>query len=145
MRVAIGVLIATFLLSTVASARWYGSRLTHIVLYSHGTPEVPQGRMFTIFNPFRDRTSEHTAERLIRDLKSDQCEHVVRGLDIAGEYDPRICTVMRHASGYSLVWRADEESAKELVYNVPDQRARLWIGFRRDESGFGVSSVTVIR
>lgn len=145
MRVAVGVLIAAVLLASVACVRWYNSRSTRIVLYTHGTPEVPQGRMFTFFNPFRDRTSERTAERLIRDLTTDRCEQIVHRLNVGSGYDPRVGTVMRGASDYSLVWRADGESAKELVYTVPRQRARLWIGFSRDESGFGVSSVTVIR
>jgi hypothetical protein len=60
---ATAVLIGGFLL--------YASRTSDVVLYVHGTPEVPQGRMFSVFNPFRDRTSEHTAERLIGDLRTD--------------------------------------------------------------------------
>jgi hypothetical protein len=140
--IAIAVLAAAL---GVSCCFLYASRATHIVLYSHGTPEVPQGRMFTIFNPFRNRTSEHTAEKLIQDLRTSACDSIVRELDRGQEYDPRVCSVMLGTNRQRLVWRRDEESAKVLVYAIPEKQARIWIGFRRDEDRFGVSSVSVVR
>jgi hypothetical protein len=113
-------------------------------LFAHGTPEVPQGRTFSVFNPFRDRTSEHTAERLIHDLRTDKCDQIVRELD-RDDYDPRVCPVMSGTTQSSLVWRQDGESARVLVYAIPERRARLWIAFRRDDAGLTVSSVSVVR
>ncbi len=101
--------------------------------------------MFSMFNPFRDRTSEHTAERLMDDLRTDKCEQIVRSVNRREDYDPRVCSVMNQTSGHSLLWRQDGDSAKVLVYAVPEKHARLWIGFRRDEVGFVVSSVSVLR
>jgi hypothetical protein len=123
----------------------YSSRTNRVVLFSHGTPEVPQGRMFTIFNPFRNRDSEHTAERLIDDLKTGRCDQVVRDIDGSRNHDFRVCDVMNRTKEYALIWRQDGESARVLVYAVPEKRARLWITFRRDEVGFVVSSVSVVR
>ena len=124
---------------------FYCSRANCVVLFSHGTPEVPQGRMFTIFNPLRNRDSEHTAERVIDDLRTGRCEQVVRDIDGSQNYDPRVCDVMSRTEGHALIWRQDGESSRVLVYAVPEKHARLWIGFRRDEIGFVVSSLTVIQ
>ena len=145
MRVAAAIAVAVGLLGAFVCFRWYDSRSTRIVLYSHGTLEVPSNRLFSIFNPFRDRTSEHTAERLIRDLQTDRCDQIVRKIDVVRGYDPRVCTVIGHASDYSLVWREDGQSAKELVYYIPQQRATMWIGFKREEGGYQIYSVSVVR
>jgi len=123
----------------------YASRTKNVVLFSHGTPEVPQGRMLAVFNPFRDRASERTAERLIDDLRSDKCGQIVRDLNGNSNYDPRICSVMNKTTGHSLVWRQDGESTRILVYGVPEKSARLWVVMRRDEVGFIVSTVSVVR
>lgn len=124
---------------------FYASRTNNVVLFSHGTPEVPQGRMLTVFNPFRDRASERTAERLIDGLRSDKCEQIIQSLDDNGNYNPRVCSVMNKTTGHYLVWRQDGESAKVLVYSVPEKSARLWISMRPDETGFVVSTVSVVR
>ena len=101
--------------------------------------------MFTIFNPFRNRDSEHTAERLIDDLRTGRCPQVVRSIDRNENYDPRVCDVMSQTQGHALVWRQDGESSRVLVYAVPEKNARLWIAFRRDEVGFVISSVSIVR
>ena len=142
---AILIAIVAGTLAAIGCSRLYAHRATDVVIFSHGTPEVPQGRMFTIFNPFRDRTSEHTAERLIADLRSSRCADVVRSIEGSENDDPRVCEVMSHTEEYALVWRRDGESSRVLVYAVPQERARLWISFRREEPGFVVSSVTAIR
>jgi hypothetical protein len=141
-----GVALVTLAASAlmIGGCLLYATRSKNVVLFAHGTPEVPQGRMFSVFNPFRDRTSEHTAERLIVDLRTDKCDQIVRELD-RDDYDPRVCSVMSETTQSSLVWRQDVESARVLVYAIPERRARLWIAFRRDEVGLTVSSVSVVR
>lgn len=125
-----GSIISVLLTATLplAGLLLYIERTNKVVLFSHGTPEVPQGRIFSIFNPFRDRTSEHTAEKLMDDLRTDKCEQIVREVNREENYDPRVCAVMGKTSGHSLLWRHDENSAKVLVYAVPEKQARLWIG-----------------
>jgi hypothetical protein len=140
-----GFVLAFFLLLIVLVGCFliYAHGIRSVVLFSHGTLEVPQGRMYTIFNPFRDRAPERVAERLIDDLRTERCANIVRELD-GKDADPRVCPVMSGTSGYSLIWRKDGESARVLVYAIPEKQARLWIGFRRDEAGFVASSVTVV-
>jgi len=139
---ATAIIIAGFL--AVGSLLLYASK-TRVVLFAHGTPEVPQGRMWVIFNPFRDRTSEHTAQRLMDDLRTEKCERIVREFEVGDIDAPRVCAVMSQTKGHSLVWRQDEESSKFLVYAIPEKSARLWISFRRDEVGFTISSVSLVR
>ena len=124
---------------------FYASRTPDVVLFSHGTPEVPQGRMFTIFNPFRNRESERVAERFIKDLRSDNCPKILRDLGGSDQPDPRVCSVMSGTRVHSLVWRQDGELAQVLVYAILERRARLWISFRRDEVGLVISGVSVVR
>jgi hypothetical protein len=137
--------ICVLVFALIGGFLFYSSRTNAAVLFSHGTPEVPQGRMFTIFNPFRNRDAEHAAERLIDDLRTGRCEQVVQDIDGSQNYDPRVCDVMSRNEGHALIWRQDGESNRVLVYAVPEKQARLWVGFRRDEVGFVVSSVSVIR
>jgi hypothetical protein len=61
------------------------------------------------------------------------------------EYDPRVCLVMHDTAKYSLVWREDREQDCMLVYRIPEKQANLWIASRRDESGFEISWVSVLR
>jgi hypothetical protein len=61
------------------------------------------------------------------------------------EYDPRVCLVMHDTAKYSLVWREDREQDCMLVYRIPEKQANLWIASRRDESGFEISWVSVVR
>jgi hypothetical protein len=57
----------------------YARRFDRPVLYYYGpAPEVPQGTAIAILNPFRDRKDEANAEWLIRDLRTDKCEQIVR-------------------------------------------------------------------
>jgi hypothetical protein len=118
------------------------TRAKELVLFYYGAAaEVPQGRVIVVFNPFRNRDSENTAERLIHDLRTGDCQRVVQSLNEGMEYDARVCLVMHDTVRHSLVWREDGM----LVYDIPEKQARLWITFRRDEGGSEVSSVSVVR
>lgn len=119
----------------------YAWQSKDVVLLYHGrAPEVPQGRVVVIFNPFRERGSERIAERLIRDLRSKDCEQIVRALPGSEQSDLRVCDVLHDTSKESLVWRRDEPHSQMLVYAIPEKRAKLWLVFQQRESGFEVAS-----
>jgi hypothetical protein len=140
-----GVILIVIALATGAFL-FYASRSKDVVLFYHGAAaEVPQGRVVVVFNPFRNRDSENTAERLIHDLETGDCQRVMQALSSATDYDPRVCLVMSSSRKHSLVWRKDGEQSRVLVYDIPQKRARLWITFHRYESGFAISSVSVAR
>jgi hypothetical protein len=78
------------------------------------------------------------------DVRTDNCPQIVRELDGSAK-DPRVCPVMSRTIGHSLLWRRDGDSTRVLVYAVPEKQARLWVVFRRNEVGFLVSSVPIVR
>jgi hypothetical protein len=71
---------------------FYAYNSKRVVLFYRGAAaEVPQGRVVVVvFNPFRNRESEKTAERLIRDLRSGGCPRIVQSLEQGTDYDPRV-------------------------------------------------------
>jgi hypothetical protein len=124
-------------------AAGYAKRSKKIVLYYYrGAPEVPGGRAIVILNPFRDQMSEETASRLINDLRTTKCAEILQGFKSNPE---RICPVMSANRYTRLIWRADGESARVLVYDLPESKSRLWITFALDESGWEVRKVSLIR
>jgi len=131
---AIIVLMAAFLL--------YASRRHEAVLFYYGgAVESPDETALAIMNPFRDKASEKTAERLIADLRTSNCQTIVKEFSD----DPRICPVLQTSHHARLVWREDGDSSRMLVYDIPEKRARLWISFSREEGGLGVRSISVVR
>lgn len=137
------VLMTAICLVTLISAflAFAAARRDQPMLFQHGTPEVPGPRAFAIMNPFRNQDSEHMAEKLIRDLRTTECERVIHSLSS----DERICPIMQHNGEAHLMWRQDSDSAQMLVYDLPDVQARLWVSFARRESGFEVDGLSVIR
>jgi hypothetical protein len=125
----------------LAAAYAKGSK--KIVLYYYGgAPEVPGGRALVILNPFRDQVSEETASRLIKDLRTTKCAEILQGFNSNPE---RMCPVMSANRYARLIWRADGESARVLVYDLPESKSRLQIIFALDESGCEVRRVSLIR
>jgi hypothetical protein len=110
------------------------------LFYLGAAVEVPQGRAIAVMNPFRDKTSERTAEHLIRDLKTGDCLKIIMDFGDGN----RICPAIQGSIFERLVWREDNPSARVLVYDLTGKGARLWITFNRDEGGFGVRSVSLI-
>ena len=103
---------------------------------------MPDGIAISIMNPSRDRTSESTAQNLIKDLRGLDCKKIASGL----HSDPNaICPTLRENRIATLVWRKDNSTSRLLVYSLQGQHARLWIMFNRDEAGFDVSSLSMMK
>jgi hypothetical protein len=132
--VTLTALIGVFLLVAARSNR--------PMLFQHGNPEVPQGHAFAIMNPFRNRGPEEAAEELMSDLRTSRCEQILR--DLHSE-DSRICPAMTQSRSSRLIWREDGSTTRVLAYDLPGSRARLWITSRRDEVGFVVDGISLIR
>jgi hypothetical protein len=135
--------VALIVLCTLmVSALLFAARTPRLMLFQHGTPEVPGGHAFAIMNPFRNRRPEEVAEQLISDLRTDHCQQILRDLH---SDDGRICPILREDSSASLIWRQDGESVRVLVYDLPRTKSRLWITSSRDEPGFIVREISLIR
>jgi hypothetical protein len=127
----------------ISSALIWAARNNRLMLYQHGTPEVPQGHAFAIMNPFRDRRPEEVAEQLMSDLRTSRCEQILRDLN---SENSRICSTMSRNKIARLIWREDGSTARVLVYHLPESQSRLWITSHRDpEVGFVVNGVSLIR
>jgi len=134
--------IATITAGLTAAFFLYASRRPEPVLFYYGGGvEVPDGTAVAMMNLFRDKTSEKTAQRLIADLRTSNCAAIVRELGNDGS----ICSALEGTHRERLVWREDRQDGRMLVYELPERRARLWIGFVRGEQGFTVCSLSVIR
>src|SRR4029077_19233870 len=135
----LGVMLAAF----IGSALMWAARSHRLMLYQHGTPEVPQGRAFAIMNPFRNRRPKEVAEKLMSDLRTSRCQQILRDLH---SDDSQICSVMSQNKSARLIWREDGSTMRILVYHLPESGSRVWITSRRDaEVGFVVDSVSMIR
>jgi hypothetical protein len=130
------------LIAFTGMAAGYAKRTKKIVLYYYGgAPEVPGGRAIVILNPFRDRLSEETAGRFISDLRTSKCRGILQDFSSDSQ---RICPVMSANRYARLIWRVDGESARVLVYDLPESKSRLWVTFALDESGWEVRKVSLI-
>lgn len=137
------LITGTALIVFTAAFFVYASRRPEAMLFYYGgAVEVPGGTAVAVMNPFRDEASEDTAERLIRDLRTDNCQTIVKQFS---DDSPRICSVLQTTHRARLVWRQDGNLNRTLVYDLPEKRARLWIGFAREEGGWQVRSLSVVR
>jgi hypothetical protein len=129
----LGIALATFLVLAYNSGK-------PVLFYLGSGIEVPDGTAISIMNPFRDRTSELTAQNLIKDLRSSGCKKIVRDL----HSDPNaICPTLQENRNVTLVWREDSFNSRLLVYRLQRQNARIWIKFDRYETGFAISSLAL--
>ena len=133
---------AAVLAILLATALVFAARRNRVMLFHHGTPEVPQGHAFAIMSPFRDRSPEDIAEELMSDLRTNRCEQILRSLR---SEDSRTCSIMRANKSARLIWRQDNSTNRLLVYDLPESKSRLWITSHLDEVGFVVSGVSLIR
>lgn len=128
----------------------YEHRDDRCVLYYYGaSPEVPQGRAIAILNPFRDRSDEAIAEKLIRDLRTNRCAEIVRK-DL-NETPERLCPAVQNTTRAKLIWLDAQRYAgnwkqpRQLYYDLPENHARLVINFHTDEVGWAVSGALIIQ
>lgn len=99
-------------------------------------------------DPLRNRKDEANAEWLIRDLRTNNCEQIAR--ERLGTDPNRLCEVMRGNTKASLIWLDPESDTirggtRQLVYDLPDKKARLIVYFGADEPGWGVQTASVVR
>jgi hypothetical protein len=52
---------------------------------------------------------------------------------------------MSQSKSSHLIWREDRSTTRVLVYDLPGSKSRLWITWRRDEVGFVVNGISLIR
>jgi len=132
-----------------ALAFFYVHRFDRPMLYYYGaSPEVPQGRSIPVFNPLRDHNDEKLAERLIRDLRTPECERIVK--ERLQSEPAQVCPLLRSENRVRLIWIGPKQqqpfgASRLLYYDLPKAKARLSVYFGMDESGWEITTVSVLR
>ena len=127
--VFIGILIALY------------SMRSRSVLFSNGAKADTFGEpSISIFNPFRNRSPERSAEMFLEALKARQCDQVIALLPMDEEYRRYVCgKESEHPlDSWTLKNRLDELEKVKLFYwhwrTDSDTHDRLWITVeKRDE------------
>lgn len=127
------VLLASATLIAVILAALYLVR-ARSVLYSSGATADPVGEPgFSIFNPFRDRRPERTADAFLEALKLGECVRVMGALPIDEQYAQYLCSkeTEHHLESWQLRNRHDEPGKVKLFYwhwrADGDYHDRLWV------------------
>jgi hypothetical protein len=108
-----------------------------VLFYYGAAPEVRQGQVIVVFNPISEpRFGEH-GRTFIRDLRTEDYQRIVQGLNPKMEYDPCVCLVMHNTTKTIAVWREDREQDRMLVYRIPEQQANLWVELGATKVGLG--------
>jgi hypothetical protein len=96
----------------------------HTVLFTlHEAGDVNEEPAFIVFNPFRDRNPESTAEHFMRLLSSEQCLGLVS--PIRGEYAGNICEREQKfiSTQFRLTSRKDTGDSVDVSFEVKRQNS----------------------
>ena len=141
------VLVFVAALMVGITAHLYASR-SNPVLYRYLLQGDPVGEPeFAIFNPFRDRSPERTAEAFLEHLRAGNCAEVITGLNNTPDYNQEICG---RESNYPLVaWRLENRTGDaarvRMYYEVqrktyrPAFQGQLWVTVERRGGNWQVS------
>ena len=120
MQVVLKVLVVAVVLVLGLVAYLFYQR-SRSVLYRYVEAGNPvQEPAFAIFNPFRDRSPEHSAEAFLEVIKAGQCERAMSALPDMPEYRQDICE--REKGSPLMSWRlknrTDEPQKVRMYYRV---------------------------
>jgi hypothetical protein len=133
-------------LSLGTVAYLFFSRSNPVVLRL-GEGGAPGGApFFTIFNPFRDRAPERSAEQFLELMKGGQCEQLMDPLADTAEYKQHTCVRERGypLSSWRLINRSDDAQEVRLHYtvwreNYDGLEAPVWITAERRDGRWQVT------
>jgi hypothetical protein len=127
-RIPFVFLISVFSLVFVGILIWLSSQSKPVV-YSYSDPATPSlVPTFVVFNPFRDREPENTAQQLLNRLKKGECERAISNLFSAADLQI-ICEkeAKYKLEDWDLRDRTDQDDTVSLHYRVK----------RADDPGYG--------
>jgi hypothetical protein len=134
MQVAVKVLVFAVVLLLGLAAYLYYQR-SRSVLYRYVEAGNPvQEPVFAIFNPFRDRSPEHSAEAFLEVIKAGQCERAMSALPDTPESRQDICEREKESPlmSWRLKNRTDEPQKVRMYYRVKRKtyggyQGQLWV------------------
>ncbi len=145
MQVVLKVLVFAVVLVLGLTAYLYYQR-SRSVLYRYVEAGNPvQEPAFAIFNPFRDRSPEHSAEAFLEVIKAGQCERAMSALPNMPEYRQDICE--REKGSPLMSWRlknrTDEPQKVRMYYRVNRKtddgyQGQLWVTLEKQSEEWQV-------
>jgi len=126
------ILAATLMLGIVAYLFVMQSGPVLYRYFEAGSPTREPA--FTIFNPFRDRHPERSAEDFLQRLKDGDCQSPMAGLAHGLQYQQDTCEHEKTnaLTSWQLRNRTDEPERVRMYYQVgrqkhPDLKGQVWV------------------
>jgi hypothetical protein len=126
------VFVAALLLGVAAYLYYQRSKSVLYRYVEAGNPVKEPA--FTIFNPFRDRSPEHSAEAFLEIIKAGQCERAMLALPDSSEHRQEICEREKESplTSWLLKNRTDEPQNVRMYYTVNRKmydgyQGQLWV------------------
>jgi hypothetical protein len=110
--------VSVFVCAVVIGVVFYAfyTRSNLVLLKYRETGRLKQGPLFSIFNPFRDRTPENSSETFLQQLKAGVREKAISEIQTITEKD----TICEQEQKFPLIsWRLmdrDDEGGKTTLY-----------------------------
>jgi len=130
--VKVAVFVVALLLGVAAFLYFQRSRSVLYRYVEAGNPVKEPA--FAIFNPFRDRSPEHSAEAFLEIIKTGQCERAMSAVPDSSEHRQDICEREQRSplTSWLLKNRTDEPQEVRMYYRVNRQtsdgyQGQLWI------------------
>lgn len=146
MQVALKVsVLAVALLLGIAAYLYY--QRSRAVLYRYievGDPVKEPA--FSIFNPFRDRSPEHSAEVFLEVIKAGQCGRAMSALPDTPEHRQEVCE--REKASPLMSWRitnrSDESQKSRMYYRVKRStydgyQGQMWVTLEKHGNDWQVT------
>ncbi len=147
MHVALKVIVLVVVLLLGLAAYLYHQR-SRAVLYRYAEAGNPVAEpAFSIFNPFRDRSPEQSAEAFLEKLKVGQCEQSLSALPDTPEHRQELCEREKASPlvSWRLTNRSDESTKTRMYYKVKRRTydgylGQLWVTLERQGTDWQVTS-----
>ena len=143
-----GKRIVSVLVVLVAMLAAYGySKRSQPVLFSYVEKGDPvREPVFAIFNPFRDRSPERSAEGFLENIKAGQCDCELAGIVNSPEHNQEVCKREKQSplSGWRMMNRTDQDDTIRMYYEVRRKtydgiHGQLWVSLARQGADWKVT------
>ena len=117
------------------------------LLYSYVEKGNPvKEPVFAIFNPFRDRSPERSAEAFLENMRAGQCERAMVGVFGSPEHNQEVCRLEKGSplSSWRMMNRTDQDEMVRMYYEVSrttydGHQGQLWVSLARHGADWKVT------
>ena len=121
------------------------SKRSKPVLYSYVEKGNPvKEPVFAVFNPFRDRSPERSAEAFLENMKLGLCEREM--VFVSPQHNQEVCEREKDSplSAWRMVNRSDQDETVRMYYEVSRKtsdgyQGQLWVSLARQGADWKVT------